>query len=167
MSSSPHPAVMASLRQLAAQSGVLWSGLLDRSNATLLAFLPDGSFRPSTPADSVLIDAIITASSALSDRIGLDTPTDFEHRSSNGGLLIHAPNTSKALVLCHGPAAPLPLLRLALRDCARLLPAPASTPSQPWQPAPPIWADSAPALTRPQALAASGQSEVYNPFTSA
>lgn len=158
---------MASLRQLAAQSGVLWSGLLDRSNATLHTFLPDGSTRPSTPADCVLIDAIITASSALSDRIGLDTPTDFEHRSSNGGLLIHTPSASKALVLCHGPAAPLPLLRLALRECARLLPTPASPPSQPWQPAPPVWADSAPALTRPQALAASGQSEVYNPFTSA
>lgn len=158
---------MASLRQLAAQTGVLWSGLLDRSNATLHAFLPDGSSRPSTPADSVLIDAIVTASSALSDRIGLDTPTDFEHRSSNGGLLIHTPNASTGLVLCHGPAAPIPLLRLALRDCARLLPTPAPPPSKSWQPAPPIWADSPPPLTRPQALAASGQSEVYNPFTSA
>lgn len=158
---------MASLRQLATHPGVLWSAQLDRSSATLHSFLSDGSSRPSNPADNVLIDAIMTASSALSDRIGLDTPTDFEHRSPKGGLLIHAPDSSTVLVLCHESNAPLPLLRLALRDCARLLRALPSAQSQPWQPAPRIWADSPLAPTSPLPLAAAGQSEVYNPFTSA
>lgn len=167
MPANPTPVVVASLCQLAAQSGVLWSGLLDRSNPGLLTFNPDGSVRPSSPSEGVLIEAIMTASSALSNRIGLDSPTDFDHRSTNGGLLIHSPDSSRCLIVCHGPAAPIPLLRLALRVCAQHLPVPIPPQIPSWQPMAPIWSDLPPELGQPPVLAASDHSVVYNPFNSA
>lgn len=162
MSDFPSPEVAACLRSLSTLSGVLWAGLCDRTCMDLVGMLPDGSSRPAGPAEAVLLEAITTAAAALSDRLGLGTPAEFEHRFTSGGLLILCPDSSRSLLLCHSPGAPVALLRLALRDAALLLPPPPASPGQPRDLASLDWQAPPADFTR-----SPDQSEVYNPFTSA
>lgn len=167
MTTSHLSATSAALSHLGSLPGVFWSGLMDRSRAGLHSINSDGSTRPSNPTESVLIEAIMSASSALSERIDLDTPTYFEHRSGNGGLLLHAFSPSSCLVIRHGPGAPIPILRLAMRDSALRL-----SPQELLQNST-SRAASLPNLeltcepSHPAAPSLFGQSAIYNPFTSA
>lgn len=156
------------LRTLARQPGVLWVGLMNRTSPSLRTLNPDGSARQSGPAESVLVEGIMTASNALSERLGLGRAADFEHRFEQGGLLIHSTEAGHCLILCHRTEAPVPLLRMALRDAARLLPPP-SAPSvaEVFAFSDPRSLGGLPDFFPPAARDASFQSEVYNPFTSA
>lgn len=171
MATSSQPEADACLRTLAAQPGVLWVGLMNRTSPSLKTLNPDGSARQSGPAESVLVEAIMTASNALSERLGLGRAADFEHRFEQGGLLIHSPDTGHCLILCHRPEAPVPLLRMALRDAARHLPpaAPSAAPSmaEVFAFPDPGSLGGLPDFVTPATRDASFQSEVYNPFTSA
>jgi hypothetical protein len=130
MSTTPPLEVLKILCGLATQPGTLWSALMARASPGLncVSVHADGSPRPSSPTESVLIEAIMTASNALSERLGLGHASDFEHRFDAGGLLIHCPDATRCLILCHGQDAPVALLRLGLRAAGGCLPAPSLPP---------------------------------------
>jgi hypothetical protein len=113
----------------------------------------------------------MTAASALSGRLGLGQSLDIEHRFEQGGLLIHSPDPSRSLIVCHTREATVPLLRMTLREAARTLPPqdPVSTPASFDTSAFP---DPGPLgsttdFGNPFAAQAPPHSLVYNPFTSA
>lgn len=159
------------LQSIASQPGALWAGLLNRTRPGLISLNPEGTLRKSEPAESVLIEAIMTAASALSGRLGLGQSLDIEHRFEQGGLLIHSPDPSRSLIVCHTREATVPLLRMTLREAARTLPPqdPVSTPASFDTSAFP---DPGPLgsttdFGNPFAAQAPPHSLVYNPFTSA
>lgn len=159
------------LQSIASQPGALWAGLLNRTRPGLISLNPEGILRKSEPAESVLIEAIMTAAAALSERLGLGPSLDFEHRFEQGGLLIHTPDPSRSLIVCHTREATVPLLRMTLREAARTLPPqdPVSTPASFDTSAFP---DPGPLgsttdFGNPFAAQAPPHSLVYNPFTSA
>ena len=168
MPDDPQREILAILRSLANQPGILWCGLLERPPSRFTCVHADGTPRQPNPAESVLIEAIMTASGALSERLGLGAARDFEHRFSTGGLIIHAPESSRCLILCHAQDANVALLRLSLRDASCRLPQPdlnsaLNTFSFPGQ------ADLShfPDFSVHPVPPPSPQSEVYNPFSSA
>ena len=171
MANETLPDVHECLRTLASQPGVLWSGLMNRNDHRLISVNCDGSARASGPAECVLIEAIMTASTALAERLGLGLASEWEHRFENGSLLVLAPEPHCCLIVCHSKGAPMPLLRMALRDVASSLPPPnAPTEFAPFDvlnlsDSSPL-GDFADFGTLP-ARDASHHSEVYNPFTSA
>ena len=144
---------------------------MNRTRPGLISLNPEGTLRKSEPAESVLIEAIMTAAAALSERLGLGPSLDFEHRFEQGGLLIHTPDPSRSLILCHTREATVPLLRMSLREAARTLPPqePVSTPASfdtaafP-DPGP---LDDMTDFGNPFAPQTPTHSLVYNPFTSA
>jgi hypothetical protein len=144
---------------------------MNRTRPGLISLNPEGTLRKSEPAESVLIEAIMTAASALSERLGLGPSLDFEHRFEQGGLLIHTPDPSRSLILCHTREATVPLLRMSLREAARTLPPqdPVSTPvsfdAAAFPDPGPL--DGMTDFGNPFAPQAPTHSLVYNPFTSA
>lgn len=159
------------LRSLASQPGILWIAVMNRTSPGFISLTSEGELRQSAPTESVLIEAIMTASSALSERLGLGQALDFEHRFEQGGLLVHSPDPTRSLILCHTREATVPLLRMALREAAQTLP-PQSPPTAPDAFDAFSFPDPGPLgsvadfgnLTPPEAPP---HSVVYNPFTSA
>lgn len=166
-SSQPMPDwVAAVLTPLASMPGVLWCGLLERPQSRLHLLPAVGPESSSLPRDNtvaqVLVDAILTAATALGEQLHQGSARELMFAFQDTGLMLITPPTPGcAILLAHAQGPGTTMLRLALHQAA-----------ESYLGIPDV-SSGEPSIGAADALIASSlsnpdmQSEVYNPFTSA